>query len=97
LGTVKSILNSALSKLEDAEDAGFLVTVERHDLYYSYDLIEASTNLLKKKLYDEAFAKMRNAYNSSSNRDRYTHWLCWVSTREMGIGPFTTQENREKH
>jgi len=68
---VRSKIDSALNLLKDAEDAGFLVTHERNDLMRAYDLIDSATLSLKRRSYDEAFAKLRNAYTiitDSTNR-----------------------------
>ena len=62
VASLKDMLNSALSLLKDAVYAGFLVTVERQDLQDASGLIDSSLSSINKGLYDESFAKLRNAY-----------------------------------
>jgi len=59
---VKALWDSSLSLLEDTEDAGFLVNVERQDLLNAYKMTMESLFLSKAESYDESFAKLRNAY-----------------------------------
>ncbi|MFB0523027.1 MAG: FtsX-like permease family protein [Candidatus Bathyarchaeia archaeon] len=54
--------DSAFCLLKDAEHVGFLVSAERQDLMDAYSLIDASLLSMKKRLFEEAFAKLRNAY-----------------------------------
>jgi len=59
---VKASWDSSLSLLEDTEDAGFLVNVERQDLLNAYKMIMESLFTVKAESYDESFAKLRNSY-----------------------------------
>ncbi len=59
---VKALWDSSLSLLEDTEDAGFLVNLERQDLLNAYKMIMESLFTLKAESYDESFASLRNAY-----------------------------------
>ncbi len=59
---MREMSNFAFSLLRETEDAGFLVTADRQDLLNSHSLIEASMISLKRGLYDECFAELRNAY-----------------------------------
>jgi len=59
---VKEILSSGFSLLDKCLTTGFLVEVERRDLFKAYDAIEESLFLLKKGAFDQSFAKLRSAY-----------------------------------
>jgi len=59
---MKQTWDSAFYLLKDVEHIGFLISAERQDLTEAYGLIDASLLSMKKRLYDEAFAKLRNAY-----------------------------------
>lgn len=59
---VKKILSSGFSLLDDCRTAGFLVEMERQDLFKAYDSVKESSYLLRKGLLDQSFAKLRSAY-----------------------------------
>jgi len=59
---VQDLLKSSLYLLEECRDAGFLVEAERRDLQNSHRLLDESLSLLKKKDYDQSFAKLRSSY-----------------------------------
>jgi len=59
---VKGILDSSFPLLFDCQTAGFLVEMEKQDLLNAYDAVEESLSLLREDLFDQSFAKLRNAY-----------------------------------
>ena len=59
---LKQTLDEAFYLHKDAEDVGYLVTLEREDLLDAYGLIEASFSSMRRGLFDESFASLRSAY-----------------------------------
>ena len=88
LEKLTQILDSSFLLLKDAEDAGFLVTVESRDLSDAYNLLSSSLVSMRKELYDETFAKIRNAYLLTHNTMNYLQGLFQMSSRLVLILPF---------
>lgn len=59
---MKGRVNTALSLLKDAEDAGFLVTAESQDIMEAYKSVDTSLIQMKRTQYDEAFGSLRTAF-----------------------------------
>ncbi|MCW4021329.1 MAG: hypothetical protein NWF14_08910 [Candidatus Bathyarchaeota archaeon] len=65
IGITEALLNSSLPYLEEAEDAGFFVASERHDLQTSQMMMESSQDFLQEGTYDQSFVSLRKAYLSA--------------------------------
>ncbi|UCE10763.1 MAG: hypothetical protein JSW61_02185, partial [Candidatus Thorarchaeota archaeon] len=59
---MRTLWRSAFSLLQDSEEAGFLVSLEREDLTNAYSLTEEAYFHLVARAYDTSFAKIRNAH-----------------------------------
>jgi ABC-type lipoprotein release transport system permease subunit len=59
---MKNMWDSTFYLLREVERMGFLVSAERNDMQNAYGMIDSSLLAMKKKLYEEAFADLRNAY-----------------------------------
>jgi len=77
---MKQTWDSAFYLLKDVEHIGFLISAERQDLTDAYGLIDASLLSMKKGLYDEAFAKLRNAYVLTSGTIEKLQGLIEISS-----------------
>jgi len=75
---MKQTWDSAFYLFKDVEHIGFLVSAERQDLTDAYGLIDASS--MRKRLYDEAFAKLRNAYVLTSGTTEKLQGLIYISS-----------------
>jgi len=80
---LKGLWDSAFSILEDSEDAGFLVNVERADLIAAYKLMKEAVFLLKTESYDESFAKLRNAYILTAKSTENLQGLLRISSQSV--------------
>ena len=78
---VKALWDSSLSLLEDTEDAGFLVNLERQDLLNAYKMIMESLFTLNTGSYDESFAKIRSAYILTTGSMERLHGLTQISSQ----------------
>ena len=77
---MKETWDSAFYLLKDVEYSGFLVSAERQDLLDAYGLIDASLLSIKKRSYEEAFAKLRNAYVLTSGTIEKLQGLIQISS-----------------
>jgi len=78
---MKQTWDSAFYLLKDVEHIGFLVSAERQDLTDSFSLIDASLLSTRRGLYDEAFAKLRNAYILTSLTKERLQGLVQISSQ----------------
>ncbi|RJS85055.1 FtsX-like permease family protein [Candidatus Bathyarchaeota archaeon] len=81
INLMKTNVNSALSLLRDAEEAGFLVTAERQDIMEAYSDVDASLLQMKRMQYDEAFTNLRTAYILTSRSIERLSSLLSVSSQ----------------
>ena len=88
LEKLRQMLNSASSLLQNADDAGFLVTVERQDLQEAHDQLDSSLASMKKGFYDESFARMRNVYILTRKTTDYLRGLFQISSETVLLLPF---------
>ena len=88
LAKLRQMLDAAFSLHKDADDAGFLVTMERQELLEAYDLVDSSLASANSGLYDESFAKMRGAYILISKTTNYLRGLFQISSQTVLILPF---------
>jgi len=80
---VKGILSSGFSLLHDCRTAGFLVETEKRGLLNAYSEVEESLLLLRKRLFDHSFAKLRSAYILSSEVESTLKGLIQSSSQSL--------------
>lgn len=81
LEVVRSMLDSVFNLLMDAENAGFLVAVERSVLWRAYREMEFAFALLKEESYDESFAELRSAYVLTADSMGKLQGLLWIGSQ----------------
>ncbi len=85
---VRENIDSAVSLLQDAEDAGFLVQAERQDLLEALSLVDRSMVSMKRGSYYESFATLRSAYLLTTETTSRLQGLFGVSSQSAPILTF---------